>query len=389
MHIPKMLYGTHTDVWKRCRSALKGFLAGEQPLLEAIEADGMLDSADHPGLIVLMGGSAATARGVHFQCYVPLRVLTGGVPGSLGRQTPEVKETVRTQLLERPWGMLCLLDSNNMNGFFPLDGNEYYRRFLRAALSYWDTLGGEGERYSPSLSSQGTLWGAATPVVQALARVGVPLEALTGSGFGPIPPLPEGGLPVLIAQADPALAGDLIGFAATFAARLPAGSRQEADVRPVYWREPPSASPYAGLSEPMRAAIRADNPVAVQRLIELGEPVEGFNPDTMDGPLSWAARRGHVNLVRFLLDRSASIEATGEDGQTPLQEAAFHGHPGTVRVLLERGANPYHVTRRGMDVLKYAEMSGNRKVIAILQPYWADKDPDFHIKRYFEEHPGE
>jgi hypothetical protein len=387
--MPAILYGTHADVWKRCRRALKRFLAGEQSLLDVLEADGMTDTADHPGLIVVTGPSPATAKWAHFQCYVPLRILRTGIAGSLGSPGPDRTEIVRSALLERAWGVLCLLDSNNMNGYFPDDGHPYYCQYLRSVLLYWDALDGEGERYSCGMNCGSSLWEAAIPVLQALARIGVPQHVLTGSAFGPSPPLPEGGLPVLIAQADPALASDLIDFAATFSARKQRESERAAWTRSAYRYEPPQSKPLITLSEPMKAAMRADDADAVERLIEHGEPVDGLNTDTMDGPLHWAARRGHMALVQFLLDHGAAIEATGEDGQTPLQDAAFEGQAGAVRLLLDRGANPYHITHRGLDLLAYAEMGRNPEVSAMLQPYWAGKDPEFHFKEYYEQHPGE
>ncbi len=52
--------------------------------------------------------------------------------------------------------------------------------------------------------------------------------------------------------------------------------------------------------------------------------------------LWWAACRGHDEIVKFLLDRGADIDAGHEDGATPLMMASRNGHKSTVKVLLSR-----------------------------------------------------
>jgi ankyrin repeat protein len=72
------------------------------------------------------------------------------------------------------------------------------------------------------------------------------------------------------------------------------------------------------------------DPFAVYRRGCIGETV-----------LHWPAHNGYVEVVEFLLDHGASIEADeiGLYGGKPLHWASEHA-PGTVRLLLDRGANP-------------------------------------------------
>jgi ankyrin repeat protein len=72
------------------------------------------------------------------------------------------------------------------------------------------------------------------------------------------------------------------------------------------------------------------DPLAVYRRGCIGESV-----------LHWPAHNGHVEVVRYLLDSGALIEADeiGLYGGKPLHWAAEH-EPPSVALLLERGANP-------------------------------------------------
>ncbi len=52
-----------------------------------------------------------------------------------------------------------------------------------------------------------------------------------------------------------------------------------------------------------------------------------------------AARNGHTQVVDYLLDRGAAIDAKGVFGATGLHWAAMNGHRNTVDLLLARGAS--------------------------------------------------
>ena len=57
-------------------------------------------------------------------------------------------------------------------------------------------------------------------------------------------------------------------------------------------------------------------------------------------PLHEAARRGHIEVVRFLLEKGAYVGAVNDLwGRTALHEAAKGGHIEVVRFLVENGAN--------------------------------------------------
>ena len=52
-----------------------------------------------------------------------------------------------------------------------------------------------------------------------------------------------------------------------------------------------------------------------------------------------AARNGHSQVVEYLLDRGAAIDAKGVFGGTGVHWAAINGHRNTVDLLIARGAS--------------------------------------------------
>lgn len=69
-------------------------------------------------------------------------------------------------------------------------------------------------------------------------------------------------------------------------------------------------------------------------------------PDQDDQtPLHCAARMGHKDLVKLLLDHKANPNATTTAGQTPLHIASREGHVQTVRILLDMEAQQAKMTK--------------------------------------------
>ena len=81
---------------------------------------------------------------------------------------------------------------------------------------------------------------------------------------------------------------------------------------------------------------------AVRVLVEAGASLENAPNDYT--PLSYAAYRGHLRIVRYLLERGARVDADAHDGvayvNTPLMMAALQGHRDTAVWLLRAGADP-------------------------------------------------
>jgi len=61
--------------------------------------------------------------------------------------------------------------------------------------------------------------------------------------------------------------------------------------------------------------------------------------DVLSDAMYAASRNGHTQVVEYLLDRGAAIDAKGIFGATALHWAAINGHQNTVLLLLARGAS--------------------------------------------------
>ena len=57
-------------------------------------------------------------------------------------------------------------------------------------------------------------------------------------------------------------------------------------------------------------------------------------------PLHYAASKGHIEVMRELIEQHAYIDAPSPNGTTPLMMAAHYGTPEATKLLLEEGADP-------------------------------------------------
>ncbi|KXZ56351.1 hypothetical protein GPECTOR_1g310 [Gonium pectorale] len=94
-------------------------------------------------------------------------------------------------------------------------------------------------------------------------------------------------------------------------------------------------------SEPLTAAASRGHVGVVRALLEGGYPVD-VQDYSGDSPLSAAASapHGHCEMVALLLAAGASASARSLDGETALHAAASAGCAGCVRCLLGAGADP-------------------------------------------------
>jgi hypothetical protein len=83
-------------------------------------------------------------------------------------------------------------------------------------------------------------------------------------------------------------------------------------------------------------------------------------------PLMLASEKGHVEVVRWLLDHGAAINGGGIRRLTALFCASESGRLPVARLLLERGADPTTATRWGSTPLMAASLQGHLEVVRML-----------------------
>jgi hypothetical protein len=77
--------------------------------------------------------------------------------------------------------------------------------------------------------------------------------------------------------------------------------------------------------------------VVKQFFSEDGRLTAAATPDDMKSAFKWACAYGHLDVVRFLLERNVDVTERHR-GETPLHHAAYGGHSAIAALLLERGA---------------------------------------------------
>jgi uncharacterized protein len=98
------------------------------------------------------------------------------------------------------------------------------------------------------------------------------------------------------------------------------------------------------------AAVRGDI-LKIQRYLERDQWPVDLTYQGKPSALGYAAMRGHLGLVDYLLDHEADVNYSDRLGQTPLFYATLSNYPTVVSLLLLRGANLYHQNQFGDTAL--------------------------------------
>jgi ankyrin repeat protein len=112
--------------------------------------------------------------------------------------------------------------------------------------------------------------------------------------------------------------------------------------------------------ELIAAADRGDLET-VRKILDSGVKPDEIKDKYGQTALMRAAARGHVEIMRLLIDRGADVNAQSDGNQTALLNAADMGQFDAVKLLLEKGADVKHVDFTGGTALYHAvEFGGNR-----------------------------
>ena len=112
----------------------------------------------------------------------------------------------------------------------------------------------------------------------------------------------------------------------------------------------------------------------VEQLVRRGANV---NQAVITGttPLCSAAKRGHLQVVRILLQAPAiAVDQATDDGVTPVAIASQEGHNDIVRLLLMKGADPNIKHVSGITPLHLAGMCGHTAIVEMLLRVGSDMD---------------
>ena len=120
---------------------------------------------------------------------------------------------------------------------------------------------------------------------------------------------------------------------------------------------------------PLEWAARKGHAEVVKVLVDSKAHVNITRTSNSITPLYIAAQNGHTETVKLLLDYKADVNACCTDtGATPLYAAAYRGHTETVKLLLENKADVNACrTDTGATPLYTAAYIGHTEIVKLLQ----------------------
>ncbi|XP_047416186.1 cortactin-binding protein 2 isoform X3 [Sciurus carolinensis] len=132
-------------------------------------------------------------------------------------------------------------------------------------------------------------------------------------------------------------------------------------------------APLAGRPTLLQQAAAQGNVTLLSML--LNEEGLDINYSCEDGhsALYSAAKKGHTDCVRLLLNAEAQVDAADKNGFTPLCAAAAQGHFECVELLIAYDAHVNHAAARGQTPLYLACKNGNKECVKLLLEAGSDR----------------
>jgi ankyrin repeat protein/L-ascorbate metabolism protein UlaG (beta-lactamase superfamily) len=119
-------------------------------------------------------------------------------------------------------------------------------------------------------------------------------------------------------------------------------------------------------------AAAAGDVAAVESMISADAELLTARNERNETILHVAATGGHLDVVRFLLERGLPVDIGDNEGSTALDAAAIQGHLELVAYLLEEGSDPTHADDFGMTPLHFACYNGHADIARLLIDHGAD-----------------
>ena len=92
-------------------------------------------------------------------------------------------------------------------------------------------------------------------------------------------------------------------------------------------------------------------------------------------PLHYAATNGHLSVMQLLIEENAYLDAESPNGSTPLMMAAHYGTPSAVKLLLESGADPTLKNSLGLSAIDFAHQANRVESAAIISAFIRGRHP--------------
>lgn len=121
----------------------------------------------------------------------------------------------------------------------------------------------------------------------------------------------------------------------------------------------------------IRVAVLFDQPDAVLLIHELGEAIIGLSSETRGGCLHFAAECGSIDAAMCLLKLGYVVNKIDDLGRCPIHIASEKGHVHMVRLLLEHGSE-VNIVSTVPSPLHLAAAGGHHSVVDILYEFGAD-----------------
>jgi ankyrin repeat protein len=132
-------------------------------------------------------------------------------------------------------------------------------------------------------------------------------------------------------------------------------------------------------ADEIHEAARQGNLEKVRALVDKDPTLIAAKDKGGETPLHWAAFSGNIDLVRFLLEKGAEVDARNGRGLTPLAFAALQGRTPAAGLLIERGADANVRNALNITSLIIAAEQGAVELVEKLISAGADVRIESHI----------